>query len=411
MTAIAGLRGTGDWGTDERPKDFREQILWTMPNGTAPIFALTSKAKKRTVTDPEFSWWNETNTLVRLQVNGALGATDTTVVVDSSDPSSSDLTLNYGTAKHLKAGDLLLVTPATDSATYNNEIIRVTGVVSDTTFTVSRGAAGTTAAAIADDLFLLLVGSAYSEGSGVPEATSRNPVKFFNYTQIFKESYELTGTADKTTARTGSPWSNDKKRKAFDHARAIEMSFIFGQRSESTGTNGKPLRTTGGIRSFIPSANQFVYSSAATGATLIDHIAPCFDFDTGAGDTRIAFAGNTAITEISKIIAATTNVKMELGKVVTQWGLDFQELVLPRGRIMLKSHPLMSRDTRYRSSMLVLDFDSIRYVALKDRDTKTKDDVQTEDEDVRRGFIMTECGWQIDYGGMTNAYIGGISAT
>lgn len=24
MAAIAGLRGTGDWGTDERPKDFRE---------------------------------------------------------------------------------------------------------------------------------------------------------------------------------------------------------------------------------------------------------------------------------------------------------------------------------------------------------------------------------------------------
>lgn len=26
--AVAGLRGTGDWGTDERPKNFREMILW-----------------------------------------------------------------------------------------------------------------------------------------------------------------------------------------------------------------------------------------------------------------------------------------------------------------------------------------------------------------------------------------------
>jgi hypothetical protein len=52
MSGIAGLRGTGDWGTDERPKSFREGILRFNPNGTAPIFALSSKAKKRTVTDP-----------------------------------------------------------------------------------------------------------------------------------------------------------------------------------------------------------------------------------------------------------------------------------------------------------------------------------------------------------------------
>ena len=26
--AVAGLRGTGDWAADERPKNFREMILW-----------------------------------------------------------------------------------------------------------------------------------------------------------------------------------------------------------------------------------------------------------------------------------------------------------------------------------------------------------------------------------------------
>lgn len=26
--AVAGLRGTGDWAMDERPKNFREMILW-----------------------------------------------------------------------------------------------------------------------------------------------------------------------------------------------------------------------------------------------------------------------------------------------------------------------------------------------------------------------------------------------
>ena len=46
MTAFAGLRGTGDWGTDERPKNFRELILWANPNCRAPLFALMARMKK-----------------------------------------------------------------------------------------------------------------------------------------------------------------------------------------------------------------------------------------------------------------------------------------------------------------------------------------------------------------------------
>lgn len=54
--AVAGLRGTGDWGTDERPKNFREYILWRRPNGMAPLTALLSKMKSEKSNDPEFAW-------------------------------------------------------------------------------------------------------------------------------------------------------------------------------------------------------------------------------------------------------------------------------------------------------------------------------------------------------------------
>lgn len=55
MAAVAGLRGTGDWGTDERPKNFREYILWRNPNGDTPLTALMAKTGKESVDDPEFS--------------------------------------------------------------------------------------------------------------------------------------------------------------------------------------------------------------------------------------------------------------------------------------------------------------------------------------------------------------------
>ena len=98
MSGIAGLRGTGDWGTDERPKNFRESILFYSPNGNAPIFALSSKAGKKTVNDPEYAWWAEPNTLFRLQASGAHAAGDTTITVDSVDPTATTMNALYGTA-------------------------------------------------------------------------------------------------------------------------------------------------------------------------------------------------------------------------------------------------------------------------------------------------------------------------
>lgn len=410
MSGIAGLRGTGDWGTDERPKNFREGILRFNPNGTAPIFALTGKAGKKSVDDPEFAWWAEGNVLIRLQVNGALNSTDTLLVVDSLDPTSTTLGANLGTATNLKPGDVLLVEPTSDSATFNHELIEVDNVISDTQVTIRRGAGGTTAATIANDVFVTVIGSAYAEGTGVPRAVSRNPIKFSNFIQIFKDTYEITGTADETNTRTNNGYSEDKKRKMFKHASDIEMSILFGRKAETTGDNGKPKRFMGGLREFIPTSNVTVFSAPVTPGTLLDAIAPVYDFDTGAGDTRMGFAGNQALIELSKIFA--DEVVFNVSNTVKVYGMDFQEFNMPNGKLLMRSHPLLSRHGLYKKSMFVCDFDAIKYVNQKGRpDGKPKDDVQAKDEDVRRGYIQSDGSLMVDYGGLTCAYLGNISST
>ena len=146
MTFFAGLRGTGSFGTGERPQDFREMILWTNPNGKAPLFALTAKMKKEACDDPQIHWWEETNTIARATVNGAIAdATTTTVVVDAA---ASGL----GGALQFAPGDLLQVEE--DVAAYTTEILKVAAVASDTSMTVVRGAAGSTAASFGDGIGL-----------------------------------------------------------------------------------------------------------------------------------------------------------------------------------------------------------------------------------------------------------------
>jgi hypothetical protein len=53
ITAFMGMRGTGDWATDERPKNWRQGILRLYPNGTAPLTAILSKMGQEKLDDPE----------------------------------------------------------------------------------------------------------------------------------------------------------------------------------------------------------------------------------------------------------------------------------------------------------------------------------------------------------------------
>ena len=410
--AVAGLRGTGSFGTDERPKDFREMILMRDPQGDAPLFALTSKARKRTVTDPEYAWWDEPMDIVRLVNSGALGSTDTLITVSSVDPTASTADAVYGAADHLKPGDVLMVQPTTagaDTTAFPAEMIEVISVLSSTQFVAKRGVAGSTAAAIANAQTMLLIGSVFEEGTGAPSAVSRNPIKYSNFTQIFKDSYELTGTLDATKLRTGDAWSNDKKRKMFDHARGIELSMLFGKKSEVTGPNGKPKRTMGGIRSQIPVSRQKIYGATPTVNGFLDDVYKVFDFSSPAGDERICFCGNGALNALNKVIQANPNSNIQWNGVFTVYGMNFREFVLPQGRLLLRTHPLMSRDAILTNSMFILDFSSITYVTLAGRDTKAKDDIQQKDEDVRRGFVQTECSVQLDRGGVTCAYLGNVA--
>lgn len=413
MAAVAGLRGTGDWATDERPKNFREFILFRNPNGTAPIFGLMAKVKKESVDDPEFNWWDEPNDLVRLTVNGALGTGDTTVVINSTDPTiGSDVP--WGVARHLKAGDILLVEPAADAVAFANEYIEVVSVSSDTSFTVLRGAAGSTAAAIGNGASLLLMGSSYAEGTGAPRAASRNPIKYNNLCQIFKDTYEITGTAEQTRTRTGDPVKNDRKRKSFDHARAIELALLYGRKSETTGDNGKPKRTMDGLRRFIPASNTTVFTAAYDLNAFLDAIAKPFDWDSEAGDTRIAFTGNTGLNFLNKKIMSGSGqsaLNVNMDSSATLYGMNFTKFKVPQGTLLLKTHPLLNRHPLYRNSMFILDFSCITWRPMRGRDTKMKDDVQNKDEDLRRGYWQTEAGVEVSMGGLTMAYIGGLNAT
>ena len=392
--AFAGLRGTGDWGVDERPKNFREMILWRNPNGSAPLTALMSKMKTEKTDDPEFAWWEEEQNAINVVIDGISLAADTALELVSG-------------GLLLVPGDLLLISK-TEVAGYDNEIMEVTAVTDDTNIVVARGAAGSTAADTVDLDYATKIGNVYSEGSNSPDVSNVNPVKLLNFTQIFKTAYELTGTVQVTRARTGDPLKNDKKRKMFQHSAALEFAWLFGKAFEATGSNGKPKRYTGGLREFIQT-NAKVYTIAATEDSFLDDIYKVFDYDAGnAGNERLIFAGNGFLNSLNKIARDSASSRINFDGTVKTYGMELQKWVLPQGTVMVRTHPLMNTHPIYTDSAFVIDPSAIVYRPL--RDTKPQDNIQAPDADTRKGQWMTEAGIEVRHE-KTMAYLGNFSDT
>lgn len=388
--SIAGMRGTDDWVTDEAPNDFREMILWRDPNGETPLTALMSKMRSEKVGAPEYHWWEETLKIVRLQINGALLVGDTAFVVDEG-------------ALDAVAGDLFLV-EVTTTTSYAHEIVRVTAdPTTDTGLTMARGQLGTTAAGIADNVYITKIGNINEEGSNQRTATTRSPTKHTNYLQIFKDTYNMSGTvAAQTTQRTGDPLANDKKRKMFDHATAQELAYLFGVPWEGTGATGEPMRSTGGLLHYLSTqraVDTTLYGhciSILTGATatvddLLDTMSPCFDWNAnGAGNERIILAGNGWINRTNKIVKAA--VEFQQNGTMKTFGMKLARLEFPQGNYYMRSHPLMNNHPRYTNGAFVINPAGIRHRYLPGRDSQFQDNIQANGADRKEGQWWGEVG-------------------
>jgi len=199
MTTFFGMRGTNDWADGQRPKNWREAILYLWPNGKAPLTAMLSKAKTEATNDPEFYWWTKTF--------GVRGGAVTGVYTDSA--------LGSAYASGATAGTVLYVKMAAATVAEIREGHQVTlrdasdltvDVVAKVTDRVSDGASSyvqvvlledddnSTSNDLSDCDRILVSGNMNSEGAGMPDAISRNPVKWYNYTQ------EPTANLDHDTA-------------------------------------------------------------------------------------------------------------------------------------------------------------------------------------------------------------------
>lgn len=385
--ALPGMRSTADFAADQRPKNWREGILLLEPRNKAPLFALTAAMGSQSTDDPEFYWWEEAVDMHLLTTGAAALVSDTTI----------QLTAN-GT--RLKTGDAL-------KNVRTGEAVRVVSVTDDTHITVTRAfgpgstAAGTAAAMNNGDT-LQYIGSAYREGASRPGGVSWNPSKFYNVTQIFRDSIEQTRTASKTRTRTGDELKNDRRRALNKHSIGIERALIFGTQYETT-ENGQPIRFTDGILNRIDSGNvQTVSGGDLTLAELEDYMVDIFAY---GSNEKLCFCGLGTMMKLNQLVRK--NTMYQWGPSETEFKLSVKRFFTPAGALVLTEHPLFSQaGAALAEDLLIIDTMNLKYryvtdtVLLKDRQNPGDDGIAEE--------YLTECGLEIQHP-KTHFWLKGIS--
>lgn len=222
----AGLLTTANLTQDIAAKSFAGMITRLMPNGSAPLFGMTSMLPSETAVAVEHGFFTKTMLFPALTLGGT-GATNVAT------------TLQVLSTANLLPGMIMQV-----SSTSENIIIN--SVVDATNVTVTRAVGTVPAAAIAPGVVANQIGNAYEEASLRPNSLLINPVRITNLTQIFRNTWAISDTLRATIMIAGETNEAESRQDcAAFHAADIEKALFFGQKSQGM-RNGQPFRTMDG---------------------------------------------------------------------------------------------------------------------------------------------------------------------
>lgn len=376
--AIQGLRGTGEFDVDFRPKNYRELFTLLEPNGTAPLNALLAMGSSESTDDPEYKNFRDELPDRKLKAAAAVASASTgTVTLTASDDN-----------KYAIKGAIVI-----SAAT--GEVMHVTADTTGTTLTVTRNIGGTTFQIAEDDEFFV-AGYAAMEGDVTPTPISFDATVATNYTQIFRTAFAVTGTLDATRLRTGSKMQEAMTKALKLHMSDIERAMFFGRKHEANGSTAQPTRYTGGVLtqlSNVVDVPSDIGTSNTTGVMTeeqFDDLLITSIFKYGSKQ-KLAFVG----TNVANHLQQFGKDRWSPSQMENTYGVNITRYHTFAGDLMVHLHPQFRQVPGMADAMVILDFPYITYRYLQGRDTSLLRDRQGNGEDSTKHEYLTECGLEL----------------
>lgn len=358
MSLLSGIFNIGLNPAELNMRSFAGTILRLFPNGSAPMFALTSQTGKSSAKSTQHGYFSKTMTFIKTTITTAIASGATTnLEVASSAGMTPGMVLFFPSVR---------------------ENVRVTAIVDATNITVKRGFGRTAAqAVIADNAEVFQVGTAFEEGSTRPTARQLATTYIPNYTQIFRNAWGLTDTARASMSEMGySNVAESRKDCSMFHATDIESAIIWGQPvAPAVGPGGQPLHATQGVidalEQYAP-GNTNAAASTTTYDQLVALLEPAFAYSTDMANPkeRTLFGDAQAIRVLNAIGVKSGQVQLTTNE--TSFGMNFTKFKFYKGSINLIEHPLMN-GLGQAGSALVMDLPALKLAYLEGRDTKAEE--------------------------------------
>lgn len=371
--AVKGVFASDQNIAGSRKGDFASALLQVMPTGSAPLLALTSGMPSADAVDTVITWFEENHLTGRVNITTDIALTTTGTIDDIST---------------VVAGQIYMVEA-------NGEYLYVDSV-SGSVATFSRGFAGTTIVDVDGDAApvpIQYIGNAYEEGSSKPTSVANLGFPRFNYQQIFRNPWDVTGTARAVQYYTGDIVAKNKADASLLHAEAIERSLLWGKLAIGS-ISGSPFRTMDGLVTQITRHMPAGYANVTSESTNTKWE----DIDAwlqavyarnikGKPNERIFFADNQVISVLNGIakLDGTHNLVPGAG----EFGIKVSKWMTPYGDASVLTHPLMNESTVWKGDMYAFHPGAIRTRYLR----RTM-----EDNNDRDG---TRAGVDADYGTLT----------
>lgn len=364
-TLVTGQRATNTIEQQQRKIDMAQKILLLEPSA-APLTVISKKIDSRKTGNPKFAWMEDEldPRFDAINNSGGYNSAATSIVVDNG--------------AYFQVGNIVYV-PRT------GESIRVTAV-STNTLTVVR-AIGSTAQAVLDDEPLLITSTAQPEGDASLVARSRNPTPAYNYTQIFRTSFDATGTEMHSEFEADDDWDYQAKKHGIEHKKSIEYALMVGHPSEDVSGNAR--RTTGGFNHFV-SSNVTDAAGTLTELEFFTALRPMFRY---GPDEKWGMIAPLVID----VLNTFPRGKLEMRQGDSTFGLKIFQYISPHGTLNLVKHNLLEGAT-LGGQMWVMDSDVVKWRYLQNkrgsRDSYIRTEIQNNDVDGRKDEWLTEGGME-----------------
>lgn len=372
----AGIVASNLFTKDQAAKSFSGMIARFMPMGDSPIFAMTSMMRTETALQFQHGYFSKAMIFPSVTL--------------SAQAAAADAILNVTSTANIVPGMLL----RPDGA--STEIMLVLGVLGATQLQVQRGVGNTASAIIPISTLCIQVGNANEEASLRPLAVSISTVLQNNYTQIYRNTWAVSGTAAETQMIAGEGNVAESKMDcAALHAADIEKGIIWGQKYLGM-RNNQLFHTMDGILSIVvaqAAANSVTLGATTSFSQLETAIDPVFNVRTDQmiGNERVFFVGGVARRILNNIFRLNSSYFVEDG--VTNYGLQFSTMKLTRGVLRLVEHPLLNAfgsGASYAKMGIIVDLASFNLAYLGNRKTKALDLMGDDGVDAIGGTLTTE---------------------